>query len=93
MRPVRISATIDPSHRLSAQVPAEIPPGPVTVLIAPQGDEDDAGDAWAEAVAHEWAEDLEDPRQDLYTLADGEPERSAPAKSTLPVLRSGAAPA
>ena len=72
---VRITATVDPSHRLFAQVPAEIPPGPVTVLIAPQRHEDDAGDAWAEAVARDWADDLNDPRQDLYTLADGEPVR------------------
>ncbi len=73
MKMVILTGSIDEEHRLSAQVPAELAPGPVTVLIAPQWAEDEAGDAWAEAVAHEWADDLSDPRQDLYTLADGEP--------------------
>ena len=35
----------------------------------------DAGDAWMAGVASEWADDLADTRQDVYTLADGEPVR------------------
>jgi hypothetical protein len=37
------------------------------------GEVDDAESRWASGVAREWAEDLADPRQDIYTLADGEP--------------------
>ena len=42
-------------------------------------DEDDASACWECGVAEEWAEDLADPRQDLYTSHDGEPvERDPP---------------
>jgi hypothetical protein len=39
-------------------------------------DEDDAGQRWAEWIAHEWADDVSDPREDVYTLADGSPEKA-----------------
>jgi hypothetical protein len=73
MNAIRITGCVDDKHLLSAEVPDSIPPGPVTVLIVPGSQEDDAGDAWAAAVAREWAEELGDARQDIYTLADGEP--------------------
>lgn len=73
MNTIRVTATVDENHQLSAQVPPTIPPGPVTVLIVSQPQEDEAGDTWAAAVAAEWEEELADPRQDIYTLTDGEP--------------------
>ncbi|NUQ63511.1 MAG: hypothetical protein HUU20_13615 [Pirellulales bacterium] len=73
MNAVKIIGNVDENHQLLAQVPATIPPGPVTVLIVPMWQEDEAGDAWTEGIAHEWADELSDPRQDIYTLADGEP--------------------
>jgi hypothetical protein len=45
----------------------------VTLLIVPDVDEDEAGRAWTEGIAAEWADDLADVRQDIYTLEDGEP--------------------
>ena len=42
-------------------------------------DEDDAGACWERGVAEEWAEDLADPRQDLYTSDDGEPVEREPS--------------
>ena len=33
--------------------------------------EEDA--AWMTGISDQWAEELRDPRQDIYTLADGEP--------------------
>lgn len=78
MNTIRVSGQVDENHRLSAEVPDSIPPGPVTVLIVPGSQqEDDAGDAWMTGVAEEWADDLNDPRQDIYTLADGEPVRES----------------
>ncbi len=74
MNTVRVTAYVDDRHRLSGAVPDFIPPGPVTVLIVPGPREDDAGEAWMAGVVREWAEDLRDPRQDLYTLSDGVPE-------------------
>ncbi len=67
MRTVKVSGSVDENHQLLAIVPAEISPGPVTVLIVPSSHEDEAGDAWADAIAREWADDLSDPRQDIYT--------------------------
>ena len=74
MNAVRISGHVDGQHRLSAVVPDSIPPGPVTVLIVGHRDEDDASEAWMSGVAREWADELSDARQDIYTLSDGAPE-------------------
>jgi hypothetical protein len=73
MNAIRIIGHVDEARRLVADVPGSIPPGPVTVLIVPGLDEDEAGRAWMEGTAAEWADDLADVRQDLYTLEDGEP--------------------
>ena len=63
---------IDEQHRLQVSVPAEVPPGPVRLIVL-LPDEDGAGVAWAGGIATEWAEELRDPRQDIYTLDDGQP--------------------
>ena len=77
MNSTKITGHVDENHRLSANVPDSIPPGPVTVLIVPAPPEDDAGVAWMAGIAQEWADDLNDPSQDIYTLADGEPVRES----------------
>jgi len=77
MNTIRLSGQVDENHRLSAYVPESIPAGPVTLIIVPESQEDEAGDAWMAGIAKEWLEDLDDPRQDIYTLADGEPVREA----------------
>jgi adenosyl cobinamide kinase/adenosyl cobinamide phosphate guanylyltransferase len=41
-------------------------------LIVLVSEEDEAGAVWAGGLAREWADELSDPRQDLYTLADGQ---------------------
>jgi hypothetical protein len=41
-------------------------------LIVLLSEEDEAGTVWADGVAREWADELRDSRQDLYTLADGQ---------------------
>jgi hypothetical protein len=61
---------IDEQHRLRAQVPDEIPTGPVRLIIL-LPDEDDTGSAWANGVAREWSDELSDPNQDIYTLDEG----------------------
>ena len=73
MNAVKVTGNVDKNHQLSAQVPATIPPGPVMVLIIPVMQQDDTGDAWTASIAREWADELRDPAQDIYTLADGEP--------------------
>jgi hypothetical protein len=78
MKTIKLSGTIDEQHRLVADVPPELPPGPVELmLVLPSSGEDDAGDAWMEGIAREWADELGDPREDIYTLEDGSPVDAA----------------
>lgn len=58
--------------------PVNLPAGQSLIVhIQPTSDasmaEDDPAGAWTEGIAHEWASELSDPREDLYTMDDGEP--------------------
>lgn len=72
MKAIELRGNIDEQHRLRAEVPEELPAGPVRLIVL-LPEEDDAGVAWAQGVAREWSEELADPRQDIYTLDDGRP--------------------
>ena len=72
MKAIEMIGAVDEQHRLKAEVPDGLPPGPVRVLVLPPG-EDPADLAWMRAVASEWSDVLVDPREDLYTLEDGHP--------------------
>ena len=63
MTAIRITGHVDEAHRPVADVLRSIPPGPVTLLIVPDLDEDEAGRAWMEGIAAEWADDLAGARQ------------------------------
>ena len=76
MKALEVTAQIDSQHRLSGQVPPGLPPGRVRVIILVP-EEDEAGEAWERGVAREWATELGDVREDIYTLNDGEPEDAA----------------
>ncbi len=76
MSMIKVVGNVDEDRRLSAQVPSSIRPGPVTVLVLPEEDVDEA-DTWAAGIAREWADELGDSEQDIYTLADGEPVRES----------------
>jgi hypothetical protein len=64
MKTIEIHGEVDEQHRLSAQVPTEIPPGPVKfALVIPSDEvdltnEDQAGRGWVDGVAREWRKDL-----------------------------------
>ena len=74
MKKIELVGRVDEQHRLSAEVPADLSPGVVkVVLILPSGEEDEAGDAWMAGIAREWEAELSDPREDIYTVTDGEP--------------------
>jgi hypothetical protein len=83
MKTIELVGQVDEHHRLLAQVPADVPPGPVklSLMVSSAGangaGEDPAGSQWASGVSREWAEELSDSRQDIYTLADGEPVNEA----------------
>lgn len=72
MKAIELVGDIDEQHRLRAQVPEGLPPGPVRLIVL-LPDEDDAGLSWSQGVARAWADELADPRQDIYTLEDGQP--------------------
>lgn len=77
MKALEFVAEVDTQHRLQLELPGTAP-GPVRVLVlvpeqeAPDA-EGEADAAWMQAVAHQWREELADPREDIYTLEDGEP--------------------
>ena len=76
MKAIELVGDIDEQHRLRAQVPEELPVGPVRVIVL-LPEEDDAGSAWTPGVAREWADELADLREDIYTLDDGQPVNAA----------------
>ena len=79
MQTVEVIGTVDAQHRLSAEVPATVPPGQVKVVVLLPSPEDDVtDDDWMRLIATSWADELNDPREDVYTLEDGEPVDSAP---------------
>src|ERR1019366_1040005 len=71
MKTIELIGDIDEQHRLRASVPEELPAGPVRLIVL-LSEEDEAGAVWACGLAREWADELRDSRQDLYTLADGQ---------------------
>jgi hypothetical protein len=78
MKTIELVGHVDEQHRLSARVPSDVPPGPVKLAIVlptnSSGSKHEIDDeSWANAIAREWADDLADERQDIYTLKDGEP--------------------
>ena len=73
MRAIELIGDVDDQHRLRAEVPPDLQAGPVRlILLVP--DEDDAGGlAWSRGVAREWAAELSDPREDIYSLENEQP--------------------
>ena len=83
MKTIELIGQVDEQHRLSAQVPPDVPPGPVKLALvvesnsAAANEEDEADAQWASAISREWADELADERQDIYSLSDGEPVNGA----------------
>ena len=74
MTTIRIVGKVDEEHQLTATVPTVVPAGTVeVVLIVPEHPADAVDAAWEMGIAAEWQDELADTRQDLYSLADGEP--------------------
>jgi hypothetical protein len=71
MKAIELLGDIDEKHRLQAEVPPEVPAGPVRLIVL-LPDEDEAGTTWQQGVARDWSEELQDSREDIYTLEDGQ---------------------
>jgi hypothetical protein len=52
--------------------PRDLTPGR-SLLIHGRPDEDEAGASWPYNISRAWSDELGDARQDIYTLADGQP--------------------
>ena len=72
VKAIELVGDIDDQHQLRAQVPNELPAGQVRLIVL-LPEEDEAGRTWAQGLAKEWSADLEDRRQYIYTLEDGQP--------------------
>jgi len=70
MRAIELVGRVDEHHQLRIELPHDIPPGTFTVLVQiEEGEEDN----WGSMTLRRWAAELGDPREDIYTLEDGEP--------------------
>ena len=84
MRTLELPGTIDEHHSLRAEVPGDLRPGEVRMIAllldrsavpdkTPADGEDETGELFRAGLAHEWAEELSDPLQDIYSITDGLP--------------------
>ena len=72
MKAVELHGQINAQHQLQATVPPNLPPGPVRLIVLIP-EEDDGEAMWMQGIAKEWAVELSDTREDIYTLDDGMP--------------------
>lgn len=76
MNTIELTGHVDEQHRLTVELPEHVRPGPVKVIVElTADDEEESSNAWAAAIARIWAADWSDPREDIYTLEDGEPSK------------------
>jgi hypothetical protein len=80
MKTIELIGDVDERHRLQAVAPPELPTGPVRLFVvvpdAPP-EEDSSGAAWMQGIAKHWSQELGDPREDIYSLNDGQPVNAA----------------
>lgn len=70
MKVIELTGQVDGQHRLCVELPPDVQPGPVKVLVELTPGE---GNSWAAGIARVWASEWSDPREDIYTAEDGEP--------------------
>lgn len=81
MKAFEMIGQIDENRQLHLELPPEAPPGRAHVIVLlpeaqeaqAEAQEDEAGAQWMRGVARAWTDELADAREDIYTLADGEP--------------------
>lgn len=73
MKTIELIANVDEQHRLSVEVPTDVKPGPVKIVLALPTDTEEEEGWWQEAISEIWAADWSDPAEDIYTLEDGKP--------------------
>ena len=76
MKPVELIGHVDEQHKLHVELPPEMQPGPVKIIVQPATEENEEDD-WRALINHSWAKDWSDPREDIYTLEDGKPSHES----------------
>lgn len=76
MKALELVGAIDERHKLQVEVPADLAPGPVRLIVLIP-EEDEAGTLWSAGIARSWQAELADGGQDIYTLDDGQPVNGA----------------
>ena len=78
MRALEMVADVDREHQLRLDLPISVKSDRVRVLVlVPESNEEEMETGWLRGMAREWAAELGDEREDLYTLEDGEPIHAA----------------
>lgn len=78
MKALELMAEVDAQRRVQLVLPESVLPGIVRVIVlTPETLEEEAEATWMSGIAREWAGELADERQDIYTLEDGEPVDAA----------------
>lgn len=72
MKALELMREVHAKYLLQAQAPEALQPGSVHIIVLIP-DEEDAGEAWMQDITREWAAELSDPREAIYTLEDGKP--------------------
>lgn len=72
MKTIEVIGHVDEKHQLRADLPPEVMPGLVKIIVRPVTEQDEEGD-WQALINHAWARDWSDPGEDIYTLEDGQP--------------------
>lgn len=72
MKAIELLGRVDETRHLQVEIPETLPPGPVRIIVLIP-EEDEAEAAWMQGIAHEWVEELNDSREDIYSLEDGKP--------------------
>jgi len=71
MTSMRLKGHVDTNHKLTAQVPSNVKPGEVElILLFSRNEEAAAEEQWAAGISRDWAADWSDPREDIYTITD-----------------------
>ena len=74
MKAYEFVTDVDERREVRLTLPPDLLPGTIRVIVlAPDGAQDETRDVWMRAISREWAAELADPREDIYTLDDGEP--------------------
>lgn len=73
MKALEFLVDVDEQQKLDIPLPKEWSQRQVHVILLAHEAEDAGEELWMRGLAREWAAELADEREDIYTLEDGEP--------------------